>query len=77
MTPAELDRKHSELLEKLNQANAAALGKMRTLTKDVKTEGTDLRKSIQGQIDPQRADNGFQLNVPVKTYNPPCSALSR
>jgi chromosome segregation ATPase len=56
MTLTELDRKHSELLEKLNQANAAALGKMRTLTKDVKTEVADLRKGLQGQLDTQRAE---------------------
>jgi chromosome segregation ATPase len=56
MTLTELDRKHSELLEKLNQANAAALGEMRTLTKDVKTEVADLRKGLQGQLDTQRAE---------------------
>jgi hypothetical protein len=56
MTLTELDRKHSELMEKLNQANAAALGEMRSLTKDVKTEVADLRKGLQGQLDTQRAE---------------------
>jgi hypothetical protein len=56
MTLAELDRKHSELLEKLSQANTAALGEMRSLTKDVKTEVADLRKGLQGQLDTQRAE---------------------
>jgi hypothetical protein len=56
MTLTELDRKHSELLEKLNQATAAALGEMRTLTKDVKTEVADLRKGLQGQLDTQRTE---------------------
>ncbi|HYH96213.1 ribosome-binding protein [Hyalangium sp.] len=56
MTLTELDRKHSELLEKLSQANTAALGEMRTLTKDVKTEVADIRKGLQGQLDTQRAE---------------------
>jgi hypothetical protein len=56
MTLTELDRKHSELLEKLSQANAAALGEMRSLTKDVKTEVADLRKGLQGQLDTQRTE---------------------
>jgi chromosome segregation ATPase len=56
MTLTELDRKHSELLEKLTQANTAALGEMRSLTKDVKTEVADLRKGLQGQLDTQRAE---------------------
>ncbi|MDY7229475.1 ribosome-binding protein [Hyalangium rubrum] len=56
MTLAELDRKHSELLEKLTQANTAAMGEMRSLTKDVKTEVADLRKGLQGQLDTQRAE---------------------
>jgi chromosome segregation ATPase len=56
MTLTELDRKHSELLEKLNQANTAALGEMRSLTKDVKTEVADLRKGLQGQIDTHRTE---------------------
>jgi len=56
MTLTELDRKHSELLEKLSQANTAALGEMRTLTKDVKVEVADLRKGLQGQLDTQRAE---------------------
>jgi hypothetical protein len=56
MTLTELDRKHSELLEKLTQANSAALGEMRSLTKDVKTEVADLRKGLQGQLDTQRAE---------------------
>ncbi len=56
MTLAELDRKHSELLEKLTQANAATLSEMRSLTKEVKTEVADLRKGLQGQLDTQRAE---------------------
>jgi hypothetical protein len=56
MTLTELDRKHSELLEKLTQANAATLGEMRSLTKEVKTEVADLRKGLQGQIDTHRTE---------------------
>lgn len=56
MTLAELDRKHSELLEKLTQANAATLSEMRSLTKEVKTEVADLRKGLQGQIDTHRTE---------------------
>jgi chromosome segregation ATPase len=56
MTLTDLDRKHSELLEKLNQANAAALSEMRTLTKDVRTEVADLRKGLQSQLDTQRTE---------------------
>jgi hypothetical protein len=66
MTLTELDRKHSELLEKLSQANTAALGEMRTLTKDVKVEVADLRKGLQGQLDTQRAETmrlGKELSV--------------